>query len=182
MGVVAGMPWHLPHMEGYRMYYDRPMNKIGGIFRSQSYGIEYRTPGTGWTADHRSRLLMFSVAEQMARYLINTAPEILRHTFRAMPWLEIKRFMQAPTAEKREKILKIAEGLEVQPCKGYKVDLPPSYRQAIPVHVAPTIDPYGEAQLAKKNAKVSLENYLKEDIAVEQVWAAPPRRRVRRAR
>jgi hypothetical protein len=64
-----------------------------GIFRPKPYGIEYRTPDNMWTDNPNHIELVGQYAILCAQYLTNTSADELQSTFRKIPWVQIRGYL-----------------------------------------------------------------------------------------
>lgn len=80
-------------------WYGRP-----GIFRPKPYGIEYRTPSSVWCKHGSTMSNVGAYAYSCARFLTTTDAVALQKIFRAIPWEQVRAYMD-PNTPKNEKPL-----------------------------------------------------------------------------
>ena len=81
---------------------------LPGVFRSKTYGIEYRTPDNGWIRDGQTSEYTYSLALQCARWLTNTNAQVIQRAYRNIPWTKQRDFMINGDSLLRGQLLKQA--------------------------------------------------------------------------
>ena len=85
---IAGQCSGVRHEGARAKWYGQP-----GIYRSKTYGIEYRSPSNRWITSNISIERTYSWAYMCAKWLTETDSLVIQKAFRALPWTELRAIM-----------------------------------------------------------------------------------------